>query len=190
MTDGNGDAYQTGRSRSGKGRADRAVAEREERKQEAGERRGHSILEIGAIGGRLEAGIVRNVGEGPQWQIPTSPALLDPLLMQTAIRLDLLSEAPTLGYSVPRQGRVKRYRVERLGMATIEFEQRPRRVSKIRRSDDTRDQTWIYSAPDLEQLPVRVVKERSRGVDSEMTLRRVEFEEPARPSRALDRCPK
>jgi hypothetical protein len=45
----------------------------------------------------------------------------------------------------------------------------------VERVDDDRDQTRIWSVPELNYFPVRYLKQKQSGIKHELSLRRVEF---------------
>jgi hypothetical protein len=118
---------------------------------------------------------VRNVGAPPRWEIPLAVGDLDPLLIQLALRLDLARGKRSFEYSVPRQARAKTYAFAQAGAETIELESRSVETLKIERTNDRDDQLSIWVAPEFEFFAVRIMKERSRGLDTELLLRSLEM---------------
>lgn len=118
---------------------------------------------------------VRNTGAYPHWKIPLSQGNLDPLLIQLAMQMDLERGLRSFRYSVPRQGRIKTYSFKQVGIETIVLDKGHHQTLKIERTDDARDRTWIWSAPELGFFAVRIVKQRKRAVDTELLLRSLEF---------------
>jgi hypothetical protein len=99
--------------------------------------------------------------------------------MQLVLRLDLQAGRDSLAYRVPRQGRIKTYTFERTGEESLELDTGRFRTLKVERTDDDRDRTSIWSAPEVRFLAVRILKERDWDVDTDVVLRSVDF-----PSRA------
>ena len=121
----------------------------------------------------------RNIGGGEHWEVELTPGMVDPLLMQMAMAIDLAAGQERLAYRVPRQGRIKTYVFERAGEETVVVAAGSFRTQKLTRADDEIDRTVIWSAPDLGYLAVRISKERTWNVDTDVRLRKLE--RPARP---------
>lgn len=119
---------------------------------------------------------VENRGAGEAWRIPMPDGTLDKMIMQLAMLFDLRDGKTTFRYPVATRGRIKDYRFELAGEETTELQFGNYRTLKLERKDDDRDQSWVWSAPELEYFPVRFVKHKESGLKTEILLRRLEFE--------------
>jgi hypothetical protein len=128
-----------------------------------------------------EKGYVKSLGAGPHWEIPVTRGIVDPLVMQLVMRLDLQTGRDPLAYRVPRQGRIKTYTFERTAEESLELDAGRLQTLKVERTDDDRDRTSIWSAPDLRFFAVRILKERDWDVDTDVVLRSVDFPARAEP---------
>jgi hypothetical protein len=89
--------------------------------------------------------------------------------------LDLRDGKKHLEYPVATRGRIKDYRFALVGEETIELPFGKYQALKVERTDDERDKSWIWSAPELEYFPVRFLKQKASGVKTEILLQRVTF---------------
>lgn len=119
------------------------------------------------------AGKVLSRGAGPAWSIPIQDGLIDPLMVRLAMMVDLARGARSLEYAVPRQGRIKTYTFRVAGNETIRIGSRRYDTIKVERTDDKEDKTSLWHAPDLGYLPIRIVKDKRRGTDTEVILQDV-----------------
>jgi hypothetical protein len=118
---------------------------------------------------------VENRGAGEHWRIPMPEGTLDQMVMQLAMLFDLRQGSTVFRYPVATRGRIKTYHFELAGEDTTELPFGRFRTLKLERKDDERDQSWIWSAPELEHFPVRFVKHKHSGIKTEILLRRLEF---------------
>ncbi|MGW8310816.1 MAG: DUF3108 domain-containing protein [Thiogranum sp.] len=118
---------------------------------------------------------VRNTGAGKHWEIDLPPGTLDRLVMQLAMLFDLRDGATSFQYSVPRQGRIKDYRFALMGEEEIELTSGVYRTLKVGRTNDDKDQSWVWSAPELDYFPVRFLKKKSSGLKLRLELRKLDF---------------
>lgn len=118
---------------------------------------------------------VKNIGAGQQWEIDLPENALDRLVMQLAMLFELRDGKSRFIYQVPRQGRIKDYRFMLFGEEEIELTSGVYRTLKVGRTDDDRDKSWIWSAPELDYFPVRFLKEKKGGLDIELVLKKLDF---------------
>lgn len=118
---------------------------------------------------------VKNIGLGEHWEIPLPEYALDRLVMQLAILFELRDGKTEFNYQVPRQGRIKNYRFALLGEDEIELTSGMYKTLKVGRTDDDRDQSWVWSAPELDYFPIRFLKKKQSGISIELVLRKLDF---------------
>ncbi len=118
---------------------------------------------------------VKNTGAGDHWEIPLPENALDRLVMQLAMLFDLRDGNTTFSYQVPRQGRIKNYNFVLLGEDEIELTSGMYKTLKVGRTDDDRDQSWVWSAPELDYFPIRFLKKKQSGIKIELILRKLDF---------------
>ena len=102
--------------------------------------------------------------------------------MQLAMLFDLRNGATVFKYRVPRQGRIKHYDFALVGEESIELDLGSYRTLKAERTNEDRDRSWVWSAPDLDYFPVRFLKRKKSGIKFELVLRKLQFSEPAQSS--------
>lgn len=127
---------------------------------------------------------VDSVGKGAPWSVDAPAGVVDPLAMTLAMRFEL-AEAKvgadgvlgggdsnsSLVYNVPRQGRIKTYEFGVVGVEKVEVTGRSVPTVQVQRLRDKKDQTSIWLAPEMDYLPVRILKTRKEGGSSEVLLR-------------------
>jgi len=118
---------------------------------------------------------VKNVGAGKHWKIALPPGTLDRLVMQLAMLFDLRDGAKQFDYKVPRQGRIKHYKFALEGEENIELTSGVYRTLKVARTNDDKDQNWVWSAPELDYFPVRFLKKKKSGIKIQLVLRKLDF---------------
>jgi hypothetical protein len=122
-----------------------------------------------------ENSTVKNTGAGDHWVIPLPENALDRLVMQLAILFDLRDGKTTFSYEVPRQGRIKNYSFALLGEEEIELTSGIYKTLKVGGTNDDRDQSWVWSAPELDYFPIRFLKKKKSGINIELILRKLDF---------------
>lgn len=120
-------------------------------------------------------GTVKNTGAGEHWEIPLPENALDRLVMQLAMLFELRDGQTEFVYQVPRQGRIKVYRFALLGEDEIELTSGVYKTLKVGRTNDDRDQSWVWSAPELDYFPIRFLKKKKNGIKIELVLRKLDF---------------
>ncbi len=128
---------------------------------------------------------VTNTGAGQHWEIPLSEGAVDRLVMQLAMLLDLRDGKTAFSYKVPRQGRIKTYKFGLVGEETLDLESGRYRTLKVERTNEDKDRSWVWSAPELNYFPVRFLKHKRSGVKIELVLRKLEFL-PGRHSQGIE----
>jgi len=118
---------------------------------------------------------VKNIGAGEHWEIDLPAGALDRLVMQLAMLFGLRDGATQFNYQVPRGGRIKHYQFALLGEDQIELTSGVYRTLKVGRTNDDKDQSWVWSAPELDYFPVRFLKKKKSGIKIELVLRKLDF---------------
>jgi len=118
---------------------------------------------------------VRNTGAGEHWEIPLPEDAIDRLIMQLAMLFDLRDGKTEFSYKTPRQGRIKTYEFSLVGEETLELESGSYRTLKVERTNDSKDKSLVWSAPELNYFPVRFLKHKKSGLKIELVLRKLEF---------------
>lgn len=114
---------------------------------------------------------VENRVAGQPWSMDIPDGTLDKLLVQVAMLIDLRSGQSEFTYPVADGGRLKHYRFAVIGEETVELPDGEYRAIKLQRTDDDRDKTYIWAAPDLNYIPIRFMKVKKSGMKYEMRLR-------------------
>jgi hypothetical protein len=118
---------------------------------------------------------VKNIGAGTHWDIEMPEGTLDKMVLQLAMLIELREGATSFAHPVAIRGRIKTYRFELVGEDRTELGFGTYPTLKLERKDDDRDESWIWSAPDLNYFPVRFLKKKKAGLKVELLLRDVEF---------------
>lgn len=118
---------------------------------------------------------VKNTGAGKHWDIEMPEDTIDRLVMQLAMLFELRDGKTTFSYRFPRKGRIKQYDFKLVGEDTTELDMGSYRTLKVARTDDKKDKSWVWIAPQLDYFPVRFVKQKKTGVKIDLRLRKVEF---------------
>lgn len=94
--------------------------------------------------------------------VPLDQPSYDKLSLQLQLRLDLLTgqlERPQ-SYRLIDRGRIKHYRIEKIGEEILTIGKRQIQTVKLRQHSEGKDkETFIWTAPDLDYLIVRIVHE-------------------------------
>jgi hypothetical protein len=121
---------------------------------------------------------VKNIGAGEHWEIAMPEGTIDRLVMQLAMLFDLRNGDTVFNYRIPRQGRIKHYDFRLVGEDSVELDSGTYRTLKAERTNDDRDRSWVWSAPDLDYFPVRFLKRKKGGIKLELVLKKLEFTAP------------
>lgn len=114
----------------------------------------------------------------PQWSIAVPKGALDQMVMQLAMLLELRDGAKKFEFDVVRgNASVKRYIFEVVGEPTLELNNKKYKTIELMRTNDSKDLSRIWSAPELNYFPVRFLKEKKRGLSIEMIMRSVQFKD-------------
>ena len=118
---------------------------------------------------------VKNVATADPWQTKMPAGTLDKLVMQLALLLELRDGSTEFQYLVAHEGRIKQYRFKQTGKEEIELPLGEYNALVVERLDDDRDNTRIWSVPELNYFPVRFLEHKKSGVKKELSLRKVKF---------------
>ena len=118
---------------------------------------------------------VKNVASADPWQTKMPTGTLDKLAMQLALLFELRDGGTEFQYPVAHEGRIKQYRFKQIGKETIKLPMGEYNTLVVERLDDDRDNTRIWSAPELNYFPVRFLERKKSGVKKELSLRMIEF---------------
>ena len=120
-------------------------------------------------------GKVKNTGAGEHWEIAVPDNTLDRLVMQLAMLFELREGKTEFNYQIPRQGRIKDYSFALMGEDEIELTSGMYKTLKVGRTNDDRDESWVWSAPELDYFPIRFLKKKQSGIKIELILRKLDF---------------
>ena len=95
--------------------------------------------------------------------------------MQLAMLFDLRDGKTEFSYKIPKQNRIKIYEFGLVGEEILELDSDSYRTLKVERTNDDKDKSWVWSAPQLNYFPVRFLKHKKSGVKIELVLRKLEF---------------
>ena len=118
---------------------------------------------------------VKNVASAGPWQTKMPTGTLDKLVMQLALLFELRDGGTEFQYPVAHEGRIKQYRFKQNGKEKIKLPMGEYNTLVVERLDDDRDNTRIWSAPELNYFPVRFLERKQSGVKKELSLRMIEF---------------
>jgi len=121
---------------------------------------------------------VANRGAGERWKIKMPEGTLDSLTMQMALMFDLRDGKTRMDYPVAVRGRIKHYLFEVTGRDTIELPFGNYDALRAERKDDEKDQSLVWSAPELDYFPVRFIKHKKAGVKVEILLQKLDLSPP------------
>jgi hypothetical protein len=95
--------------------------------------------------------------------------------MQLAMLFELREGATGFAYQIPHHGRIKEYRFALMGEEEIELTSGAYRTLKVGRTNDDKDRSWVWSAPELDYFPVRFLKKKASGLKLRLELRKLDF---------------
>ncbi|HFD79349.1 MAG TPA: DUF3108 domain-containing protein, partial [Gammaproteobacteria bacterium] len=122
---------------------------------------------------------VKNVSPLDPWSMELPAGTLDKMVMQLAMLFDLRNGKKVFEYRVPRQDRIKTYHWALVGEDVTELDDLGSfRTLKLMRTDDRKDQSLVWSAPDLNYFPVHFQKKKKSGLKIDLILRKLEFIDP------------
>jgi hypothetical protein len=119
-----------------------------------------------------ERGIVRNTIDGDSWQMDIHPGVLDRLVAQIAMMRDLRNGKTDMSYTFADGGKLKTYRFRVVGKERIETPAGEFDSVKIERvRDDNKRATFLWCAPTLNYLPVRIDQREDDNSNFRMLLK-------------------
>lgn len=105
---------------------------------------------------------VTNIINGDPWHMALQPGLQDKLLFQLTMMEDLKHGMEQLIYSVADGGKIKEYRIEKLGRETLDIPLGRFEVIKLQRITPTKTTVW-WCAEQLQYLPVKIQQKKTEG---------------------------
>lgn len=120
--------------------------------QTGGKRERHVELKFNWDQGRVE-----NIIDKDAWRMDIPPGTLDKLVVQFAMMLDLQAGKREMTYAIADGGKLKRYHFRAVGEEVLQTPAGSYRTLKMERvRDNNKRATYLWCAPDLNYLPVRV----------------------------------
>lgn len=102
--------------------------------------------------------VVNNVDDS-RWEMTIPAGTLDKLATQLGIMLELQNGASEKTFAVADGGKLKQYAFQAIGMETVELPAGSFETVKLHRvGDSTQKLTYIWCAPELHYLPVRILQ--------------------------------
>lgn len=118
-------------------------------------------------------GIVENKVDGDRWRMPVPEGALDKLVVQVAMMLDLARGKRSMQYAIADGGKLKTYRFKVLGNESLETPAGRFETVKIERlRENNKRSTYLWCAPALHNLPVRVDQREEDDSQFSMLLSR------------------
>jgi len=122
-----------------------------------------------------ETAYVENVSTAGPWQTRMPEDTLDKLVMQMALLFELREGMTEFRYPVAHEGRIKQYRFKQNGKEKVALSMGEYDTLIVERLDEDRDNSKIWSAPELNYFPVRFLTIKQSGMEIELSLRKLEF---------------
>ncbi|MFC6672589.1 DUF3108 domain-containing protein [Marinobacterium aestuariivivens] len=121
------------------------------------------------------ARVTNDVDDKP-WQMEIPTGTLDKLSYQMQLRLDLPDGPRTLNYAVADGGSLKEYAFEVLGSERVSTPAGDFDAIKVQRDrgDDAKRETYIWFAPELDYMIVKLYQIESDGKEVQLLLKKVE----------------
>jgi hypothetical protein len=105
-----------------------------------------------------------NTVDGIPWQMDIPPGTLDKLVVQIAIMQQLQAGPADLEFSIADGGKPKRYSIHIRGQETVDVPAGEFDTVRIeQKADHTQRKTFLWAAPALGYLPVKIMREESNG---------------------------
>ncbi len=121
-----------------------------------------------------EQGTVENHVEGQPWQMDIPIGTLDKLVVTLAMMLDLKAQEKDLEYTIADGGKLKHYRFKIVGEERISSRAGEFDTVKLERvREDTKRSTYLWCAPALHYLPVRIEQHEDDGTVYSSLLKEV-----------------
>jgi hypothetical protein len=110
------------------------------------------------------SGTAVNTVDGSTWKMDIRPGTLDKLVVQIAIMQQLQAGVADLEFSVADGGKPKRYSIVIHGEETVEVPAGEFSAVRIeQRAENTKRKTFLWAAPALDYLPVKIMREENSG---------------------------
>ncbi len=119
--------------------------------------------------------VTNNVDNKP-WQMDVPAGTLDKLSYQIQIRMDLPGGQKKLSYPVADGGSLKQYDFEVLGTERVDTPAGSFNAIKVQRDrgDDAKRETYIWFAPELDYMIVKLYQIESDGKEVQLLLKMIE----------------
>jgi hypothetical protein len=119
---------------------------------------------------------VTNDVDNKPWQMDIPAGTLDKLAYQMQIRLDLPGGKTRLSYPVADGGSLKQYDFEVLGSESVSTPAGTFNAIKVQRDrgEDAKRETYIWFAPELDYMIVKLYQVESDGKEAQLLLKKVE----------------
>ena len=122
-------------------------------------------------------GTVENKVDGDSWRMPIPDGTIDKLTVQLAMMLDLGHGRNTMQYAVADGGTLKTYRFKVIGKERLVTPAGSYDTLKLERlRDNNKRSTYLWCAPKLHNLPVRV--DQREEDDSKFSMVLTAYTEP------------
>jgi hypothetical protein len=109
-------------------------------------------------------GTAVNTVDGVAWKMDIQPQTLDKLVVQIAIMQQLRAGLSDLEFSIADGGKPKHYRILIHEEETVQVPAGEFRTVRIeQQADNTQRKTFLWAAPELGYLPVKILREESSG---------------------------
>jgi len=114
---------------------------------------------------------VENRVEGSHWKMDIPPGTLDKLVSQVAMMLALQQGKTDVTFNIADRGKLKEYRFRQVGHETLELPAGTFETVKITKlRDNKRRETYVWCAPALNFLPVRIWQREKDGSEYQSDL--------------------
>lgn len=120
--------------------------------------------------------VLNDIAEKP-WSMDIPTGTLDKLSYQLQLRLDLISGKNQFEYQIADGGRLKTYRFKKLGEERVKTELGEYNAIKIQRDrgENSKRETYIWLAPELDYLIVKLHQTESGGKEYTLLLNKLEI---------------
>ena len=123
-------------------------------------------------------GSVLNDTAKTPWSMDIPTGTLDKISYQLQLRLDLISQKKDLVYQIADGGKLKTYRFKRVGNETIKTKLGEFDTVKIQRDrgEDSKRETYIWLAPELDYLIVKLHQIEKDGKEYSLLLDKLDMQ--------------
>jgi len=120
--------------------------------------------------------VLNDIAEKP-WSMDIPPNALDKLSYQLQLRLDLIAGKTNFEYQIADGGRLKTYRFKKLDEEIIKTPQGEYKAVKIQRDrgEDSKRETYIWMAPELDYLIVKLHQIETDGKEYTLLLNKLDI---------------